>query len=82
MSPPLRQRPSRTRLQQRRRHSATVVVELVPPDRMAISELIKPFNIPCVLIRHFGARLPKPATIDLIEVRRLVYSCRNQERAY
>jgi len=26
-------------------------------------------------------RLPKPATIDLIELRRLVYSCRNMERA-
>src|SRR5882672_11894294 len=25
-------------------------------------------------------RLPKPATIDLIEVRRLVYACRNLER--
>jgi hypothetical protein len=27
-------------------------------------------------------KLPKPATIDLIEVRRLVYSCRNPGRAF
>src|SRR4051812_15653088 len=28
-----------------------------------------------------ASRLPEPATIDLIEVRRLVYSCRDPERA-
>jgi hypothetical protein len=27
----------------------------------------------------FGLRLPDPAAIDLIEVRRLAYSCRNPD---
>src|SRR6266699_882173 len=81
MSLPSHRGLSRTRLRRHRRHSARAVAELERPGQMAISALQSPSAFPCPAASLSAKTLPKPATIDLIEVRRLVHSCRNPERA-
>jgi|SRR6266478_2928027 len=42
---------------------------------------VAPHAVELIRLSLSAQRLPKPATIDLIEVRRLVYSSRNPKRA-